>query len=510
MTTTFAEQLDILIRAHYTIVYLVTWEEHRAKQIILSVAQNQKKTAYEWSITEGLKDMGKLSSTLPDKTVTRDPLAALNHVLQETKPAIYMFKDLHLFVKQPHMIRQMRDLASALRNTHKTVVIVAPVFDLPVELEKSVTVLDLPLPSFDDLKILLDTIVADVRRNSRLRVELNDEEHAKLAKAALGLTMEEAENAFAVAVVRDGVLNAEDIDAVITEKKQIIRKSGLLEYFDTPEGMDSVGGLGLLKEWLQKRGDAFTEEARRYGLPQPKGALLLGVQGCGKSLVAKSVAGLWQLPLLRLDMSLIFSGLIGSSEANMRKAITVAESMAPVVLWIDEIEKAFSGIESSGISDGGTTARVVGTFLTWIQEKTSPVFVVATANSVSELPPELLRKGRFDEIFFVDLPMSEERARIFAIHIAKRGREPDSFQLERLARETEGFSGAEIEQAVVAGLHDSFAQRRELATEDISACIGRTVPLSVTMREDVLLLREWARDRARQASSTSPGERVRV
>jgi SpoVK/Ycf46/Vps4 family AAA+-type ATPase len=302
-------------------------------------------------------------------------------------------------------------------------------------------------------------------------------------------------------MVRDGILDASDIPAVLEEKKQVIRKSGLLEYFSTDEGIENVGGMDVLKGWLVKRRNAFGDEAREYGLPEPKGALLLGIQGCGKSLVAKTVASLWDLPLLRLDMSLIFSGFIGASESNMRKAIMTAESIAPAVLWIDEIEKAFSGVASSSISDAGTTARVVGTFLTWIQEKNSAVFVVATANSIESLPPELLRKGRFDEVFFVDLPALAERREIFAIHLGKRKRDPKLYDLNTLAKESQGFSGSEIEEAIISGMHDSFAEKRELETSDILNALRDTVPLSVTMKEKISLMRRLMRTRARAASS---------
>jgi SpoVK/Ycf46/Vps4 family AAA+-type ATPase len=333
----------------------------------------------------------------------------------------------------------------------------------------------------------------------------------QLVKAVLGLTLDEAENAFARAMVKDGTLDATDIPAVLEEKKQIIRKSGLLEYFSTDDTIKDVGGMDLLKGWLVKRRNAFRDKARAYGLPEPKGVLLVGMQGCGKSLVAKTIASLWDLPLLRLDMSLIFSGYIGASESNMRKALKTAESIAPAVLWIDEIEKAFSGVASSSISDAGTTARVVGMFLTWIQEKDSAVFVTATANSIEALPPELLRKGRFDEVFFVDLPTSAERREIFAIHLAKRNRHPEAYDLDQLATQSEGFSGSEIEEAIVSAMHDSFSENRELETRDVQNALRDTVPLSVTMQEKISFLRKWMQTRARPASSggapTEPARR---
>jgi len=497
----FVTDIDELIRARYPILYLITWEENRAKQILLHIAQEQGKDIFEWSVTDGLRHLAKLFTKEPYKEHSRDPLVALNHVLQSSVPALYVFKDFHLHLKKPEMIRQMRDVANALRQTKKTLIILSPVLDIPTELEKSITIVDLPLPQADNLGGVLDRMIRDTSRNRRLKVDLAPEDRAGLIKAALGLTLEEAGNAFARAMAQDGVLDATDIPAILKEKKQLIRKSGLLEYFSTDEAIENVGGMDVLKGWLVKRRNAFSDEARAYGLPEPKGVLLLGIQGCGKSLVAKTVASLWSLPLLRLDVSLIFSGYIGASESNMRKAIKTAESIAPAVLWIDEIEKAFSGVASSSISDAGTTARVVGTFLTWIQEKKSAVFVIATANSIESLPPELLRKGRFDEVFFVDLPTCAERGEIFAIHLAKRKRDPQRYDIGLLAKESDGFSGSEIEEAIISGMHDSFAEKRELETRDILEALRGTVPLSVTMAEKISFFRQWMQPRARPASS---------
>jgi len=287
---------------------------------------------------------------------------------------------------------------------------------------------------------------------------------------------------------------------VTAEKQQIIRKSGLLEFYASDERLGNVGGLETLKEWLRKRVRAFGEDARKFGLPDPKGILLVGVQGCGKSLIAKSVANSWRLPLLRLDVGRLFSSLVGSSEENLRNAIKVAESIAPVVLWVDEIEKGFSGVGSSDRSDAGTAARVFGSFITWLQEKDVPVFVIATANDVSKLPPELVRKGRFDEIFFVDLPDSQERADIWQIHLTKRNRDPQQFDLRSLAMASEGLSGAEIEQAIIAGLYEAFDQNRPLEMGDLLDVLQDTVPLSQMMREQINGLREWAKQRARPAT----------
>ena len=424
-----------------------------------------------------------------------------NTILQAGGASIYVLKDFHTYLETPEIVRQIRDLDAALRYTKKTLIVLSPVLKIPPELEKQMTIVDMPLPGVDELGALLTEKIGRPGASRQFQVRLSADERAALVRAARGLTLAEAENAFAKAIVQDKVLDANDIQAVISEKKQVIRKSGVLEYYDTSEKLSAVGGMDLLKEWLKKRVRAFSSDARAYGLPEPKGILLMGVQGCGKSLLAKTIAASWQLPLLRMDMSRIFQGYIGSSEQNMRQALGVAESLAPVILWIDEIEKAFSGVEGSGSSDAGTTARVVGTLLTWLQEKTAPVFVTATANEVQGLPPELLRKGRLDEIFFVDLPRTRERGEIFRIHLTRVKRDPGKYDLRKLAAASRGFSGAEIEQAIISALHDSFFENRELATTDILRAISETVPLSKLMRENVERLRKWAQHRARPVSS---------
>lgn len=503
MSQPFLDEVDQLIRARYPLLYVVTWEEERARRLLAQVVQRQQKSLFEWSITDGIRRvMGPREGNTTDfgQARAREPLAVLNEILQTDTAAVYVLKDFHRYLNEPDVVRQVRDLAHALRRTRKTIVFLAPTLSLPEELDKAVTVVDLPLPTYEDLAELLNTQITGPGVSRNFRVKLNSGERDALIKAAQGLTLTEAENAFARAIVRDNVLDGDDIDAVAEEKKQVIRKSGLLEYYDTTDDLGAVGGMALLKEWLQKRVRAFSKEAREYGLPQPRGILLLGVQGCGKSLVSKTVAASWRLPLLRMDMSRIFQGYIGSSEENMRRALQTAESLAPVVLWVDEVEKAFAGMEGSSASDGGTTARVIGLLLTWMQEKQAPVFVVATANNLKGLPPELLRKGRLDEIFFVDLPRGRERAEIFQIHLRRLRRDPAAFDLKKLVTATRGFSGAEIEQVIISALHDSFFDNRELDTQDMVRAIEDTVPLSRTMREEVNQLRAWAADRARPVS----------
>ncbi len=338
---------------------------------------------------------------------------------------------------------------------------------LPNELQKDITILDFDLPTIDEIKSMLDEMIYVNEQSGRIDMDLNESEKEKICKAALGLTLQEAENAFARAMVEDGKLNIDDIEVVLEEKCQVIKKTGILEFIKSDLKMEDVGGLENLKRWISKRNKSWLDSAQKYNLPAPKGVLITGVPGCGKSLTAKAISAMWQLPLLRLDMGKIFSGVVGSSEENMRKAIKTAEAVSPSILWIDEIEKGFGGASSSG--DSGTSMRIFGTFLTWMQEKTKPVFVVSTANNISNLPSELLRKGRFDEIFFVDLPTKNEREDIFRLHLKKRLTNEEVCEeisiteelLSNLADLTEGFVGAEIEQAVIAALFEAF-QKIEL------------------------------------------------
>jgi AAA+ superfamily predicted ATPase len=500
------QELDVLVRARYPLVYLVTSEEQRTEAILAQLAETHGKALIGWSVTAGFRRLGgsKTGQAPADAKEPREALAAIEKLAE---PSLVVLKDFHPYLSDPVVVRAVRELAHALKSTYTTVVLLSPTLVIPPEIEKEVSVLDVPLPTYRDLLQLLKEIVGVLRQGGRARVELTKEEADQLIKAALGLTLSEAENAFAKAIAHDSRLSRDDVALVLEEKRQVIRKSGLLEYHPTDQQLANVGGLDLLKAWLARRGTAFSEAARRFGLPEPKGLLLLGVQGCGKSLTAKAIAAQWRLPLLRLDMGRIFSGLVGSSEENLRRAIRVAESVAPAVLWIDEIEKGLSGIHSSGTSDGGVTARVAGTLLTWLQEKTAPVFVVATANRIEQLPPELLRKGRFDDIFFIDLPALPERREIFEIHVRRRGRDPSAHDLDALARRAAGFSGAEIEQAVVSALYEAFAEGKELLPAHLERAVSEALPLSTTMREEIDRLRDWARTRTR-AASAAPHEPV--
>lgn len=508
------QEIETLVRARYPLLYVVSSEEVRVQELVIDVGQRRQKRVFEWSCSTGIIPAGtSIQSQKHRSQATRDPVAALDQVIEQVEPAIFLFKDLHPFLtRQNHsVIRKLKDIALHLKNSFKTIILVAPVLELPTEIEKEITVLNFPLPDRETLNGLLNRIVADVAPMKQVRVDLEGTARERLIQAALGLTLNEAENVFAKIIVRDQRLSGDDVNEVMAEKQQIIRKSGLLEYCQAAETFGNVGGLAVLKDWLNKRSRAFAAEARAFGLPPPRGILLLGVQGCGKSLCAKAVSKQWQLPLLRFDMGRMFGSFIGSSEENIRRAIAVAESVAPAILWVDEIDKAMAGTQSSGGTDGGTTARVFGTFLTWLSEKRAPVFVVATANDISQLPAELLRKGRLDEIFFVDLPAVGEREEIFRIHLSERGRLRGEFvqegALRRLAEACEEFSGAEIEEAINSALYDAFYAGSELTIAHLLETITQTVPLAKTMAEQIGRLRMWADGRARNASTPRPAKR---
>ncbi|MGB5632338.1 MAG: AAA family ATPase [Waterburya sp.] len=492
------EELNILVQAQYPLIYLITPEEERAEHAVAKIAKDNAdyKRVFVWTVTRGMVEYGQPRQGTQHNTVS--PEAAIEWTIRQKEGGIYIFKDLHPFIDGPVITRWLRDAIASFKGSDKLIILMSPLQTVPIELEKEVVVLDYPLPNLTELDQVLSERLAKSRGN-----RLDTETREKLLKAALGLTKDEAEKVYRKAQVQAGQLTESEVEIVLSEKKQLIRRNGILEYIEEDETINSVGGLEELKGWLKQRSNAFTERAREYGLPQPKGMLILGVPGCGKSLIAKTTSRLWGLPLLRLDMGRVYDGsTVGRSEANLRSALKTAESISPVILFIDELDKAFAGGGGSGDSDGGTSGRIFGSFLTWMQEKKSPVFVMATANRVERLPGEFLRKGRFDEIFFVDLPNSAERQDIFRIHLGKRRSEISRFDLEQLTKVSDGFSGAEIEQAIIAAMYDAFAQDREFTQLDIIAAIKATLPLSRTMTEQVTALRDWAGQRARPASAS--------
>jgi SpoVK/Ycf46/Vps4 family AAA+-type ATPase len=491
------EELSILIQAQYPLIYLVTAEEDRAEKEIAAIAQmrQQPRKLYVWTLTHGMVEYGQARTTQHN---TISPEAAIEWTTRQKDPAIFVFKDLHPFKDSAAVTRWLRDAIASFQGTQKVIVLMSPIQQVPIELEKEVVVLDFALPDLPALDKVLTNQLDQARQN-----RLTAQGREKLLKASLGLTKDEAEKVYRKAYVKRGKITEDEVDIVLSEKKQLIRRNGILEFIEEDETLDSVGGLEELKGWLVQRSGAFSERARAYGLPQPKGMLILGVPGCGKSLIAKTTSRLWGLPLLRLDMGRVYDGsMVGRSEANLRGALKTAESISPAILFIDELDKAFAGTTGSADSDGGTSSRIFGSFLTWMQEKTSPIFVMATANRVEKLPGEFLRKGRFDEIFFVDLPTQSEREAVFKIHLSKRKRDLERFDLLQLSKVADGFSGAEIEQALIAAMYDAFAQDREFTQLDIIAAIKATLPLSRTMTEQVTALRDWARQRARPAAAS--------
>ncbi len=511
----FRENLENLLKARFPLIYIESYEEQRVLAEITAVVSDKDRLRTPrrlmvWSSTDGL--------TLPGgqgPANSKAPADALAMAQATTEPTVFVFKDLHTAFgdngkpADQTVIRRLRDIAFAFKNGSSllTLIIVAPVLKLPTDLDKEITILDFPLPVEADILKVLENMVETNKADGRIIFEVTEGGKEKLAKAAMGLTLNEAENAFARAMVEDGKLSDSDVDTVLDEKRQTIKKSGILEFINVDVALEDVGGLQNLKRWLLKRNESWLDEAKSYGLPAPKGILITGVPGCGKSLTAKAIGAAWQLPLLRLDIGKIFAGLVGSSEQNMRTAIKTAEAIAPCILWIDEIEKGFAG--SSGSGDSGTSARVFGSFLTWMQEKKESVFVIATANNIDKLPPEFLRKGRFDEIFFVDLPTLSERKLIWELHLNKRLKSKevlgttklDETLYSKLSDLTEGYSGAEIEQAVVAGLFDAFSEKRSITSDDLQKSVQNMVPLSITQAEAIETIREWANVRAVAATA---------
>jgi SpoVK/Ycf46/Vps4 family AAA+-type ATPase len=498
--TPIAQELEAYVRARVPILWLTTWEEERALRELQTVAAALKKPLHVWTETQGVRTAGDGDGG-EDRRV-KEPAAVLGRVLRDEKPALWVLVDFHPYVDQPLVRRQLRDLAHALVTSGKTLILLSPRLSLPYELQKEVTVVDVPLPSHAELDAHLDAIAAHLKASGG-EVALDRRDRDELVRSAQGMTLQELEQTLALAVVKTGKVDKQVIPLVLEEKEQIVKKSTALEYVRWDQGFEAVGGLDQLKEFLRARKDAFSEDARSFGLPAPRGICLIGVQGCGKSLSAKAVARFYRLPLLRFDIGRVFAGIVGRSEENVRGALKLAEQLAPCVLWIDELEKSLAGSQSSGVSDGGTTARVISTITTWLQERgDAGVYVVATANDISRLPPELVRKGRFDEIFFVDLPTQAEREKILEIHLRRRDRDPADFDLSSVARAAHGFSGAELEEVVIAGLYEAFGARRPLETADLAAAVEQTVPLSMTMHERVTAIRAWAEGRARRASAT--------
>lgn len=489
----FQAELGLLLRARYPVLYLATSEEERAEAAIAAVAKAQgDRAVYCWDFVEGYQ------GTANDEGLgKRNPLQALEYLerLPAAAPALVILRDFHRFLEDAAVSRKLRNLARRLKAQPKNLLILSSRLAIPDDLTEVITVVEFPLPTAAEIRVELQRLLqATGQRFSEADLDA-------VVRSCQGLSLERIRRVIARAIAKHGELNSDDFDLILEEKRQTIRQTQILDFIPATEQMSDIGGLDLLKEWLLRRGGAFSEAARRYGLPHPRGLLLAGIQGTGKSLTAKAIAHYWHLPLLRLDVGRLFAGLVGESEARTRQMIQIAEALAPCVLWIDEIDKAFAGLDGRG--DSGTANRVFGTVLTWMAEKQSPVFVVATANNVTSLPPELLRKGRFDEIFFVGLPNQEERHAIFEVHLNRlRPSNLRDYDLERLAAATPGFSGAEIEQSLIEAMHLGFSQNRDFNTDDIIEAIGQLVPLARTAQQQIQQLQEWAAlGRVRPASN---------
>jgi hypothetical protein len=489
MSQAWANQLDLLIRSRVPILWIRSLEEERVEALLQQAAQRLGGRAlWRWDFIDGLA-----GAPNREGEAARNPMAALAALdgMPAEAGAILLLRDFHRYCEDAGISRRLRNLAVSLRQQPRTLVITAPEWQLPPELDDCITQLDLPLPEAAEITALLASIARAAGQTLAPAVL------EQLTAACHGLSEQRVRQIAARALARRGELGEADLAEVLEEKRQVIARSALLEYCPSQASPADIGGLEALKHWLEQRHSAFSEEAQAYGLPLPRGVLLLGPQGTGKSLTAKAIAHSWGMPLLRLDVGRLFAGLVGASEARTREMIQRAEAMAPCVLWIDEIDKGFGG---SSRSDGGTSQRVLATVLTWMAEKTSAVFVVATANGVEALPPELLRKGRFDEIFLLELPTAGERRAILDLQLRRR-RPQHTIPLEVLVDRTEGFSGAELEQTVIEAMHLAFAERRDFGEADLIAAASQVVPLSRTAREQLEQLRQWASSgRARPAS----------
>lgn len=491
----FQDEFELLLRARYSLIYIPTLEEERVEAVIAQAAKRLgDRGIYIWDFVDGYQgnpnDIG---------FGRRNPLQALEFVekVAESAAAIFILRDFHRFLEDISISRKLRNLSRRLKSQPKNIVILSPQVTVPAELTEVLTVVEFPLPNASEIKEEIQRLLAATAQS------LSDKVTDELVRSAQGLSLERIRRVLARAIASHGEIQPEDVELILEEKRQSIRQTQILEFYPTSEKISDIGGLDNLKDWLLRRGGAFTERARQYGLPHPRGLLLVGIQGTGKSLTAKAIAHHWHLPLLRLDVGRLFGGLVGESESRTRQMIQLAEALAPCILWIDEIDKAFSGIDSKG--DAGTTSRVFGTFINWLAEKKSPVFVVATANNIQALPPEMLRKGRFDEIFFVGLPSQEERKAIFELHLSRlRPHNLKSYDPDRLAYETPDFSGAEIEQTLIEAMHIGFSQNRDFTTDDVLEAASQIIPLARTAQEQIKFLQDWAAaGKARMASRDS-------
>ncbi len=535
------ERLKVLLNSSTPIVVMETVEEMRAVRLVRAACSAVNLATFEWSIASGLvrcgSDIGELvpevshfSSTVAGHDShevgaqalynSKEPAQALSNLEAMSLEAAFVLKDFHRHMDDPVVVRRLRDVGQKFSANRRTVIITAPSITIPPELGSLVEFLELPLPDKQRLRQIIDEMSVRVGKTRTLKRTLDATGLDVMANNLRGLTEEEAERAASQAIVTRYGVTPETVTDVLQAKKELLRRSGMLEFIETSENLTNVGGLDNLKGWLAQRRGTWEDSARAFGLEPPRGVIILGVQGCGKSMCARAIAGEWKLPLVKFDTAAVFDKFIGETEKRIQKVFRVAEGLAPCIFWIDELEKIFAGSGPDSASvDAGVSSRILAAFLTWMQDRKAPVFVAATCNNVTALPPELIRKGRFDELFFVDLPNQSERRQIFAIHLARRKRSPAQFDLDRVATASRGYSGAEIDTAVQTALYAAFSQAqagaergfasspqaaapvtRDVTTQNLLDALSQTVPLSITRSEEIQALRAWAKLRAVPAS----------
>jgi len=521
------DRLKVLINSSTPIVVIETVEELRAVRMVRIACTELNLATFEWTIATGLARCGAsvsdlhFNDALPpggydatrhsdseqnSKAIynSQDPAQMLGNLEAVSLEATFILKDFHRHMEDAIVVRKLRDVGQKFSANRRTVVITGPRVVIPPELSGLVEFFDLPLPDRQRLRQIVDETLVRIGKNHTVQKKLDAAGLDELAACLLGLTEEEAERAISQAVVARYAISAECVTDVLEAKKALLKRSEMLEFVDTKNDLASVGGLDNLKKWLGQRRNSWDAQALKFGLDPPKGVIILGVQGCGKSLCARAIAGEWGIPLVKFDTAAIYDKFIGETEKRIQKVFKVAEGLAPCVLWIDELEKIFAGSGADSASaDAGVSSRLLASFLSWMQDRKTPVFVAATCNNVTVLPPELIRKGRFDELFFVDLPSAAERTQILSIQLTKRKRDPADYDLDRIALAAKGFSGAEIESAVQTALYAAFARKQELSNEDLLTALSSTVPLSVTRAEEIDELRAWVKDRAVWASIAS-------
>src|SRR5450432_389847 len=514
-------RLKILIDSNTPIVVVETVEEMHAVRLVRAAFTSLNLAAFEWSIASGLarcgtdgspqvltdiysNATGHDSTDIAAKAIynSREPVQVLGNLEGISVDAAFILKDFHRHMDDPVVVRRLRDVGQKFSQNRRTVIITAPSIVIPPELASLVEFLELPLPDKQRLRQIIDEMIVRVGKTRTLKRNLDSAGLDAMANNLRGLSEEEAERAVSQALVTRYGLTPEIVTDVLQAKKELLRRSEMLDFVEATDTLSGVGGLENLKTWLAERQGTWEDAARDFGLEPPKGVIILGVQGCGKSMCAQAIAGEWKIPLVKFDTAAIFDKYIGETEKRIQKVFQVAEGLAPCVLWIDELEKVFAGSgPDSASSDAGVSARLLGSFLSWMQDRKAPVFVAATCNNVSALPPELIRKGRFDELFFVDLPNQVERKQIFAIQLTKRKRNPAEFDLDQVASTARGYSGAEIEASVQSALYAAFSNKQPLTTQTLVDALAQTVPLSTTRAEEIAELRNWARTRAVPAAA---------